>query len=57
VARAAREILDASPAAHTAGGKVPGVEAAVERRKAEREARQIVEHEPGATTAGVEVKR
>jgi antirestriction protein ArdC len=54
VAQAARELLDASPAAHATGGKVPGVEAAIERQKAEREARQMVEHEPVATTAGLE---
>lgn len=41
VAKAARQIIEASPALHTAGGKVPGVEAAVmaaHARRAELEA-------------------
>jgi hypothetical protein len=44
VARAARQIIEASPAPHAAGGKVPGAEAAItaaQTRRAELEARLV----------------
>ena len=44
VARAARQIIEASPAPHAVGGKVPGVEAAItaaQSRRAELEARLV----------------
>jgi hypothetical protein len=44
VAKAARQIIEASPAPHTAGGKVPGAEAAIaaaQARRAELEARLV----------------
>ena len=42
VATAARQLIDASPAAHTTGGKVPGVQAAIaaaQQRRSELEVR------------------
>ena len=55
VAQAAREILEASPADHATGGKVPGVEAALERRRGQREGTQTIEHEVVGPT-GLEVR-
>ena len=48
VHEAATAILEVSPAAHETGGRVPGVEAAVEAR---RQARNSVEEEPAVTAA------
>lgn len=50
VARAAKTILEVSPAEQVAGGKVPGVEQAVERHRAER-ARQRDAERIGRTEA------
>jgi hypothetical protein len=55
VANAARIILDSSPADHMPGGRVPGMEHAVERRKAEREARKVVDVEPATAALGLGV--
>jgi hypothetical protein len=56
VARAARQIIEASPAPHAGGGKVPGAEAAVtaaQPRRAELEARLDAQltGEPAGVTA------
>jgi len=49
VATAARQLIDASPAEHTTGGKVPGVQAAIaaaQQRRTELEARLAPASEP-----------
>jgi hypothetical protein len=54
VARTARQIIEASPAPHTRGGKVPGAElavAAAQARRAELEGRFGAEAEPAQAAA------
>jgi hypothetical protein len=54
VARAARQVIEASPAPHAAGGRVPGAEAAVtaaQARRAELEVRLVAP--PSVEPAGV----
>jgi predicted transcriptional regulator of viral defense system len=56
VATAARQLIDASPAPHTTGGKVPGVQAAIaaaQQRRSELEVRlaPAAEPEPVAVVA------
>jgi hypothetical protein len=49
VATAARQLIEASPAAHATGGKVPGVQAAIaaaQQRRSELEVRPAPASEP-----------